>query len=457
MHKQVQSIEPQYLTVTALTKYIKLKLEGDKHLVSILLKGEVSNYKKHSRGHLYFTLKDENAQIAAIMFARDAQTLTFSPKEGDHVLITGRISLYEPSGSYAIHVQKMTLDGIGELYQMYEKLKLELQEKGYFNESRKRKIPAYPKVIGVITSPTGAVIQDISNTVSRRFPLAEIHLYPTLVQGPGSSEMIRKQIMYANELNSADVLIVGRGGGSIEDLWAFNEMPVIEAIYHSKIPVITAIGHETDYTISDFVSDLRAPTPTAAAELATPNQVDLKQKIIEYQDQLTYRIEHMMSAKKTSLIYLDERLERLSPSLKLAMMYDHLTRFSYDLDRNMNNLLDHKTGIIDRLKTLLKHPSDRINSLAQTHTQLAYRLKTAFQQTYTFKSTRFDIERAKLASLNPLAVMDKGFAVLSKDKQVITSIQQLNIHDTIHLQLKDGSASANIVDIKENSHGKENI
>jgi len=215
---KVASVERQYLTVSALTKYIKMKLEGDKHLVSILIKGEISNFKRHSRGHLYFTLKDEVASISAIMFARDADKLIFSPKEGDHVLIQGRISLYEPSGTYSIQVSSMSLDGIGELYQKYEALKKELEEKGYFKLEHKRKIPSYPKVIGVITSPTGAVIQDIINTVQRRYPLVEVHLYSALVQGPGSADSIRNQILYANQLKTADVLIVGRGGGSIEDL-----------------------------------------------------------------------------------------------------------------------------------------------------------------------------------------------------------------------------------------------
>ncbi|MFH0766600.1 MAG: exodeoxyribonuclease VII large subunit, partial [Bacillota bacterium] len=278
-----------YLTVTALTKYIKAKLEGDKHLFSILIKGEISNFKRHSRGHLYFTLKDEGAQMSAIMFSKDASRLEFDPKEGDHVLISGRISVYEPSGTYSLQVSSMKLDGIGELYLKYEALKKDLLEKGYFSEEHKKPIPKFPKVIGVVTSPTGAVIEDIKNTVSRRYLLTEIHLYPALVQGPGSAESIHNQILYANARNEVDVLIVGRGGGSIEDLWGFNEMPVIQAIYDSKIPIITAIGHETDYTISDFVSDLRAPTPTAAAELATPNKEDLLLKISESIAQIEYK------------------------------------------------------------------------------------------------------------------------------------------------------------------------
>ncbi|PKK96461.1 MAG: exodeoxyribonuclease VII large subunit, partial [Tenericutes bacterium HGW-Tenericutes-3] len=201
-----------YLTVSALTKYIKAKLEGDKHLFSILIKGEISNFKRHSRGHLYFTLKDEGAQLSAIMFSRDASNLLFEPKEGDHVLISGRISVYEPSGTYSIQVSQMKPDGIGDLYLKYEALKKELLEKGYFSDAHKKPIPLFPKAIGVVTSPTGAVIEDIKNTVSRRYLLTEIHLYPALVQGPGSAESIRNQILLANVKNEVDVLIVGRGG-----------------------------------------------------------------------------------------------------------------------------------------------------------------------------------------------------------------------------------------------------
>ncbi|QWB95543.1 exodeoxyribonuclease VII large subunit [Mycoplasmatota bacterium] len=254
-----------YLTVTAITKYLKAKIEGDKHLVSIYIKGEISNFKHHSRGHFYFTLKDESAQVSCIMFSSYVKQVQFMPKNGDHVLLNGRMSIYEAGGSYSIQVKEMKLDGIGELYLKYEALKKDLQSKGYFEQSHKKEIPKFPKRIGVVTSSTGAVIEDIRNTVQRRYLLTEIYLYPALVQGPDSATSIRDQIILANQRNEVDVLIVGRGGGSIEDLWGFNELPAIMAVFESKIPVITAIGHETDFTICDFVSDLRAPTPTAAA------------------------------------------------------------------------------------------------------------------------------------------------------------------------------------------------
>jgi len=448
LDEKTTTVERAYLTVTALTKYIKMKLEGDKHLVSILIKGEISNFKRHSRGHLYFTLKDENASISAIMFSRDADKLLFTPKEGDHVLIQGRISLYEPSGTYSIQVSTMSLDGIGELYQKYEALKKELEEKGYFRLEHKKKIPLFPKVIGVITSPTGAVIQDIINTVTRRYPLVEIHLYSALVQGPGSADSIRNQILYANQLKTADVLIVGRGGGSIEDLWSFNEMPVIEAIYQSEIPVITAIGHETDFTISDFVSDLRAPTPTAAAELATPNKIDLNLKLKEYEEQMSYRLSLVFSSRKTELLYLDQRLDRLSPEHKLDQLHETLNRYRTDLNKNILNLFESKKYNISKLSDTLRSPVDRLRRYEEFNEQLQIRLHKGYQSLMDVKTSKFDLYRAKLETLNPLSVMDKGFAVISKDKKVLTSVKQLNVDDQIELRLKDGRAVAEIKEIK---------
>jgi exodeoxyribonuclease VII large subunit len=281
-------MQQQYLTVTALTQYLKLKLENDPHLKKILLKGEISNFKAHSSGHFYFSLKDDKAQISAMMFSTYTKTLSFMPKDGDKVLVEGYISVYEARGSYSISIYAMTLDGIGELFLKYEQLKKEFEALGYFDQSIKKKIPQYPKAIGVITSPTGAVIQDIKNTVSRRYLLTKIVLYPALVQGEGSKDSLVRQIRRANEDNEVDVIILGRGGGSIEDLWSFNEAEVVVAIYESKIPIITAIGHETDTTLSDYAGDLRAPTPTAAAELATPNVSDILEDLKEKERLLNY-------------------------------------------------------------------------------------------------------------------------------------------------------------------------
>lgn len=434
----------QYLTVTALTKYIKAKLEGDKHLFSILLKGEISNFKRHSRGHLYYTLKDEHAQISAIMFSRDAEKLNFTPKEGDHVLITGRISLYEPSGTYSIQVTSMKLDGIGELYLKYEALKKELELKGYFALEHKKSIPKFPKAIGVVTSSTGAVIEDIKNTVTRRYLLTEIHLYPALVQGPDSAESIRNQILLANRLKRVDVLIVGRGGGSIEDLWGFNEMPVIDAIYQSDIPVITAIGHETDYTLSDFVSDLRAPTPTAAAELATPNKADLMIKIHESIDQIRYKTKQVLSDKSRDLVYLDERLERLSPTGKLDQLKEKIERASKDLHILFLGKLTNDHQKIELFHSRLRSPIDQIQRLNQRRETLHDKVIERMYAVLSQKTYQFEVLRTKIQGQNPLALMDQGFAVIKKENKILSSASELTIGDDVDIEFKDGTLGAKI-------------
>ncbi|BCR36225.1 exodeoxyribonuclease VII large subunit [Mariniplasma anaerobium] len=427
-----------YLTVSALTKYIKTKLEGDKHLVHILIKGELSNFKRHSRGHFYFTLKDEGASISCIMFSRDTNSVAFDPKEGDHVLVEGRMSVYEPSGSYSIQVRKLTLDGIGELYLKYEKLKKDLETKGYFDVSHKKEIPKYPKKIGVITSPTGAVIEDIKNTVSRRYLLAEIHLYPALVQGPDSSKSIKHQIELANKLNEVDVLIVGRGGGSIEDLWGFNEIETIEAIYQSKIPIITAIGHETDYTISDFVGDLRAPTPSAAAELATPNKSDLLDKIDDYQYQIGKQFQIYLEKLNTSLLYLDQRLDRLSPTSKLEELKKSLERLNSDLGKQFSYILEDKKQKVLYLTDRVKNPIEKINYLKEKQVQLEYLLYQHMNSILISKQNSFASLTKALNALSPLRLMDKGYAMIKRDKQILTTIKDIKLNDEIEIELKDG-------------------
>ncbi len=431
-------INPTYLTVSALTKYIKVKLESDKHLTRILIKGELSNFKRHSRGHFYFTLKDEQAAISCIMFSRDTMDVNFEPKEGDHVLIEGKISLYEPSGSYSIQVRTLKLDGIGELYLKYEKLKKELEEKGYFDVAHKKAIPKFPKKIGVITSPTGAVIQDIVNTVSRRYMLCEIHLYPALVQGPGSSESIKSQIILANQKNEVDVLIVGRGGGSIEDLWGFNELPTIEAIYQSNIPIITAIGHETDYTISDFVGDLRAPTPTAAAELATPNKSDLLEKLDDYTYQIQKSTKSYIEFYQTNLMHIDRSLDRLSPLSKLNQLKTDLTRLDEMIYHYMKNILSDKKIMLERYKERMKHPQDKIDYYKEKKDALDRQLDHQIAYIFNSKVNQFEILKSSLKALSPLALMDKGYAIIKKDSNVLTTIKDVKLKDEIEIELKDG-------------------
>lgn len=417
-----------YLSVTALTKYIKTKLETDTHLTSIALKGEVSNFKLHSRGHLYFSIKDDGAQINAIMFAGDAKRLKTIPKDGDQILVLGKISLYEPSGSYSIQVIQLELDGIGLLYQQYERLKKELEILGYFDASHKKPIPKFPKSIGVITSPTGAVIQDIQNTINRRYQLVELILYPAQVQGKSSAQTIADQIKKANADHLVDVLIVGRGGGSIEDLWGFNERIVAEAMYHSTIPIISAVGHETDVTIADFVADMRAPTPTAAAELATPSSEQLKMYLIETANTLKKILKDHIESKQLKLTYLEERLSRQSPQ---------------------ENVTQQKKKIIELQDRMTQLFSNWIQFNKQVFLTLNQQLEPNMRYYISDQRHQFETLSHKLDGLSPLKVMDKGYGLLEKDHQIITSLKDIQIEDTLKITLKDGTIKTIVIEKKE--------
>ena len=278
--------EDMAISVTELNSYIKNKIADDEYLNNVLIKGEISNFKNHYTGHMYFTLKDENSLIKCVMFKTYAQKLGFMPKDGMKVFVLGGVSVFERDGVYQIYVKVMQEDGVGILYKKYEELKQRLEEEGYFDEEHKKRIPQMPKIIGVLTSQTGSVIRDIINVSTRRNPNVNIRLFPVPVQGEGAAEKIAEGIKFMNENKLADVLILARGGGSLEDLWPFNEEIVAHAIYNSEIPIISAVGHETDFSISDFVADLRAPTPSAAAELAVPDIYEVKQKINTYQNRL---------------------------------------------------------------------------------------------------------------------------------------------------------------------------
>ena len=400
-------MEERYLTVTALTKYIKYKFDHDHHLDEVLLEGEISNFKHNSRGHFYFTLKDDGAQISATMFASSASKVKFEPSDGMKVFVKGNVTVYEPSGTYQINVKELKSDGVGDLYLAYEKLKAELEKEGYFNIEHKMPIPRFPKTIGVITSPTGAAIRDIINTISRRYPLCNVILYPAIVQGENAKDDIVAQIKKANKDNLCDVLLVGRGGGSIEDLWAFNERIVAKAIYDSKIPIISAVGHEIDFTIADFVADKRAATPTAAAELATPDINVLKQNVNYYVDALTKKINYLINDYKMRLANIDKRIENNNPI------------------------------------NTLKHKHEILNAYTQRLSILANRIILE-------KKHRYDLYKQKLDSLNPLMIMDKGYSINSVNGEIITDVEKVKIGDELKTQMKNGSIISKIVEVKKN-------
>ena len=401
----------KYLTVSAITRYLKSIFDKNEHLQHVFLKGEISNFKSHSTGHLYFSLKDENSKINAIMFSSAASKLNFQPVEGSKVLVAGRISIYEATGNYQIYVDEMLEDGVGNLYLAYEKLKKELEKEGLFKEEHKRKIPLYPKKIGIVTAPTGAAIRDILSTIKRRYPICETYLFPSLVQGDGAKEDIVKNILKAQEYD-LDVLIVGRGGGSIEDLWAFNEEIVARAIYNSKIPVISAVGHEIDFTIADFVADMRAATPTGAAELAVPNIDDvllnLEQNKIRLKEAMLKRVKYAslkLDAVKSSYVIKNP-----------LIMYDGKKQKIDLLNKDLNNLI---SKIIDKNKTNL------------------------------------DTIITKIELMNPLTILKRGYSITYFNDKVLKEDIKLSVNDQINIKTSNRSIKAQVLDVKENTNGKD--
>ena len=319
----------EYITISEINRIIKFTIESNYELRNVYLKGEISNLKYHGRGHLYFSLKDENSKISAVMFNYKSSNMNFNPKDGDAVLVHGRISVYESSGSYQIYVDSMELDGIGNLYVLFEQLKQKLSKEGLFDLSHKKKIKRVPRKIGVITAPSGAAVRDIISTINKRFPMTEIYLFPTLVQGENAASNIVKMIKLANTYDDIDTIILGRGGGSIEDLWAFNEEIVARAIYDSRIPIISGVGHEIDFTISDFVSDLRAPTPTGAAILAVPDINEVKRYFKNSYDKINISINNKLN-KFIQQLNLYKTNYILNNPIKLYEMQEQKIDLLYD-------------------------------------------------------------------------------------------------------------------------------
>ena len=390
------------VSVTDLNLYIKEKIAGDEALNAVVVKGEISNFKNHYTGHLYFTLKDEKSLIKCIMFKSYADRINFKPKDGMKVMVFGSVSVFERDGIYQIYVKAMKEDGKGDLYEAYEKLKADLEKEGLFDESHKKKIPLKPNVIGVLTSQTGSVIRDIINVSTRRNPNTYIRLFPVPVQGPGATEEIARGIKLMNEKNLADVLIIGRGGGSLEDLWPFNEEIVARAIYNSEIPIISAVGHETDFTIADFVADLRAPTPSAAAELANPDIYELKEKINSYK-------QRSRLALKKKLEVMRLRVDKINASQVFKEPYRKINDYSLELDKNIKSLEVSIKNILSKSKA------------------------------------EFAEKVAKLDALSPLKTLTRGYSITEKNGKIIKSKNDLSKNDEIQLKFFDGEKQAKII------------
>ena len=418
-----------YITVGALTRYIKYKIDNDANLQEVYLKGEISNFKHHTRGHFYFTIKDEESRISAIMFASSTKNINFEPKDGMKVLVKGRISVFESTGNYQIYVTEMMEDGVGNLYALYEELKKKLQSEGLFDTSHKKQIPKIPNKVGVITASTGAAIKDIISTINRRYPLCEVILFPSLVQGKDAAPEIVKNIKLADTYN-LDTLIVGRGGGSIEDLWAFNEEIVARAIYDANTPIISAVGHEIDFTIADFVADVRAATPTGAAEIAVPNKEDLKKLI----NQLTIRMnKNMLDKINYNKSYLNKVLDSYILKSPMSIYEVKEEKLSNYIERGKNvilNLLSSNKLKLDNLKKsyIFIEPSKMFEN----------------------KNNKYNNLIDKLDVLNPMNTLKRGYTITKVKDKVVTSIKDIKVNDEINVTLENGNLNAKVIDVKEN-------
>lgn len=414
----------KYISVSQLTKYIKYKIDNDVHLNEVFLKGEISNFKAHSRGHLYFTLKDESSRINAIMFSSSASKLKFMPQDGMKVLVTGKISVFEANGAYQIYVSDMLEDGIGNLYIAFEQLKNKLEAEGLFDSKFKKTIPKIPNRIGVITAPTGAAIKDIISTIKRRWPLCEVLLFPSLVQGEYAKEDIVRQIKRASTYD-IDTLIVGRGGGSIEDLWPFNEEEVARAIFECPIPVISAVGHEVDFTIADFVADLRAPTPTGAAEMAVPMVID----VVNYLNQLNIRLNKVIH---NQVFNYRERLNGI---------------YSRNIFKNPIIIYQTKELLFDSIIERLKHST---TNLVNIKSKQLIEIKGS----YIFKSPNKLLDNktnkylhliSKLETLSPLLTLKRGYTMTKKDGKVVNSSKKIKKGDKLNIEFSDGSIDTEVL------------
>ena len=417
-----------YITIGALNKYLKNLFDRDSNLQEVYLKAEISNFKAHTRGHLYFTLKDETSRINAVMFSYNTGKLKFKPVDGMKVLVKGKVTVYEATGAYQIYVEEMEQDGLGNLYIEFEKLKKKLAAEGLFDQDKKKKIPKVPRKIGIVTASTGAAIKDILTTIKSRFPICETILFPSLVQGVDAAKDIVKNIELANTYD-IDTLIVGRGGGSIEDLWPFNEEIVARAIYESKVPVISAVGHEIDFTIADFVADLRAPTPTAAAELAVPNM-----------DTINTYLETVMTRSTISINnYIDSRKQVLGGLVNSYVLKKPTAMYEIK-EQNLDFLIDN---LNKEIRKIVDNNRIRLYKVASSY------VLTNPDIMYKFKMQNLDHIINKLDVLNPMNTLKRGYSILKKDDKVISDINNVKVDDLINVNIKNGVINARVLEVND--------
>ena len=440
----------KYLSVTTLTKYLKMKFDKDPYLERVYLTGQVSNFRKRPT-HQYFSIKDDHAVIQATIWSGVYQKLGFNLEEGMKINVIGRVQIYEPSGSYSIIIEKAEPDGIGALAIQFEQLKKKLLEEGLFQESFKQALPQFPKRIGVVTSRSGAVIQDIITTVSRRFAGVDILLYPTKVQGEGAAEEIARNIARANQQEDLDVLIIGRGGGSIEDLWAFNEEIVVRAIFESRLPVISSVGHETDVTLADFVADRRAATPTAAAELATPvTKLDLLTHLQNQEKRMTTAVQNVLFKKKEALKKCSQSVIFRQPERLYDGYLQRLDQMQLRLKQSLRTQIsDNKEKLqIRRHKLMQLSPVTKVQRYQDRLEQMDKLLRSQVALVYDAKVAEVKRLSEALIMLDTSRIVARGFAIVKKDESVVDSVANLNKKDLVTLLMRDGQVELEVKDVK---------
>ena len=438
----------EYVTVSALTKYIKYKFDKDPHLGRVYLTGEISNFRLRPT-HQYFSLKDENAIISATMFQSAFKKIQFRPEEGMKVLVIGKVSVFEKSGQYQINIEHMEPDGVGALYLAYEQLKKKLEAEGLFSLPKKP-IPQFPKKIAILTSESGAVIQDIQTTVARRFPIVQLVLYPTVVQGVHAVNSILKNLDLV-EQEDYDVVIIGRGGGSIEDLWAFNEEPVVRRVAQLSIPVISSVGHETDTTLIDFVSDMRAATPTAAAEIATPVLMEIHQQLRNLQTRLEQALSRQLQIKRERMQALANASIFQNPERIYQVYQQRVDQLEMRLQQMMQQSVQHKRQqlVKNQHRLELGSPSRRVETEKQALQYLAKRLEQAQGQLMKDKKQQFQRVIQQLDLLSPLKIMNRGYGILQQEETIIKSVDQLEVNQELTIQLVDGTVRSKVTSVEK--------
>ena len=440
----------KYLSVTTLTKYLKMKFDKDPYLERVYLTGQVSNFRKRPT-HQYFSLKDDRAVIQATIWSGIYQKLGFDLEEGMKINVVGRVQVYESSGSYSIIIEKAEPDGVGALALQFEQLKKKLSEEGLFQDRFKQAIPQFAKKIGVVTSRSGAVIQDIITTVSRRFPGVEIVLYPTKVQGEGAAEEIARNIAKANERDDLDVLIIGRGGGSIEDLWAFNEEIVVRAIFESRLPIISSVGHETDVTLSDFVADKRAATPTAAAELATPvTKLDLLNYLKNQERRMATAVQNTLSKKKEALRTFSQSVIFRQPERLYDGYLQRLDQLQLRLKQSINTeLVRQQQKVLEQVHRLEQlSPINKIHRYQDRLLQLEKLLRSQMAVVYDAKVAEVKRLSEALLMLDTSRIVARGYAIVKKEDAVVSSAKDLKKTDQVTLMMRDGQVELEVKDVK---------